>query len=557
MADHIQIGDIAPRIQYAANGAQTQFTYPFPIFAAADLEVYLGAAKQTSGFTVAGAGESAGGSATFAAAPASGAVVTLRRRIAIKRTSDFQESGEFRAKVINDELDYQTAALQQVADDGARSLRLAATDTAADLTLPAKAARASKALGFDADGKPAVSIKTLAQLETEADAAATQAGIATAQAGSAAASATAATTQAGIATTKAGEAAASATSASASAAQAAAAAASGLYATSVDKSANYTVVEADEGALIRMDASGAARTITLPDVTAFATDFRVAVAKWDGGANAITAQRSGTNTINGAASFVISSQYQVVNFIGDKETGTWLASDASAGAVQTFKTIAVAGQSDVVADGAADTLTLAAGANITLTTNAGTDTVTIAATGGGGGGFVAIATTDASAASSIAFTSGLTGYNTFALIIRDLVPGTNGVNLELYASTDGGSTWAVTAMFARRSQAINSNIVDYSNGGNTNIRLMGAGGIEMVTAANAVVGGTIFLDNLTSTTKHKPVRGMMSGRTDEGGNYPFWAIIGGTFETNNAINALKLQASSGTLTGRVILAGVI
>ena len=38
-----------------------------------------------------------------------------------------------------------------------------------------------------------------------------------------------------------------------------------------------------------------------------------------------------------------------------------------------FKTIAVSGQSDVVADGATDTLTFAAGTGIALTTTAGTD----------------------------------------------------------------------------------------------------------------------------------------------------------------------------------------
>jgi len=43
----------------------------------------------------------------------------------------------------------------------------------------------------------------------------------------------------------------------------------------------------------------------------------------------------------------------------------------------TFKTIAVAGQSDIVADSTTDTLTIAAGANITITTDALTDTVTI------------------------------------------------------------------------------------------------------------------------------------------------------------------------------------
>lgn len=42
-----------------------------------------------------------------------------------------------------------------------------------------------------------------------------------------------------------------------------------------------------------------------------------------------------------------------------------------------FKTISVSGQSDIVADSAADTLTIVAGTGITLTTNAGTDTLTV------------------------------------------------------------------------------------------------------------------------------------------------------------------------------------
>jgi plastocyanin len=49
----------------------------------------------------------------------------------------------------------------------------------------------------------------------------------------------------------------------------------------------------------------------------------------------------------------------------------------------SFATIAVAGQSNVVADSATDTLTLIAGSNITITTDASTDTITIAAAGGG------------------------------------------------------------------------------------------------------------------------------------------------------------------------------
>lgn len=52
--------------------------------------------------------------------------------------------------------------------------------------------------------------------------------------------------------------------------------------------------------------------------------------------------------------------------------------DLAAAAPNTFGTVAVSGQSDVVADSSTDTLTLAAGTNITLTTNATTDTITIA-----------------------------------------------------------------------------------------------------------------------------------------------------------------------------------
>jgi hypothetical protein len=52
-------------------------------------------------------------------------------------------------------------------------------------------------------------------------------------------------------------------------------------------------------------------------------------------------------------------------------------------APNTFGTIAVAGQSNVVADSTTDTLTLVAGTNVTITTNATTDTITINASAGG------------------------------------------------------------------------------------------------------------------------------------------------------------------------------
>ncbi len=73
------------------------------------------------------------------------------------------------------------------------------------------------------------------------------------------------------------------------------------------------------------------------------------------------------------------------NITYDSATGV-IASTASGGSQNLFSTIAVAGQSNVEADGTTDTLTLVAGSNVTITTDAGTDTITIASSGGGGGG---------------------------------------------------------------------------------------------------------------------------------------------------------------------------
>jgi hypothetical protein len=154
MTEHITIGDVSPRIQYLADGVQTQFTYPFPIFEDSDLKVWFDEAEQTTGFTVSGAGSSSGGAVDFGAPPAAGVRVTLRRDVPVERTTDFQEGGAFRAKTINDELDRQTAMIQQLAEEDDRALRAAPTDDGAGLVLPAKDARATKLLGFDGDGNP-------------------------------------------------------------------------------------------------------------------------------------------------------------------------------------------------------------------------------------------------------------------------------------------------------------------------------------------------------------------------------------------------------------------
>jgi hypothetical protein len=152
MLREMKINAIKPRVQYVGDGFRSQFFFPFPIFLTANLEVYLGTERQTSGFVVNGVGESDGGSVIFTSPPASGVLVTLRRQLAVRRLSYFQDSGQFRARVLNDELDHLTATVQQLETEAARTIRLNPADRDEPLILPEADKRAGHTIVFDQQG---------------------------------------------------------------------------------------------------------------------------------------------------------------------------------------------------------------------------------------------------------------------------------------------------------------------------------------------------------------------------------------------------------------------
>ena len=140
---HIQIPDVSPRIQYDGDDSTVAFAFGFPIFTDADLEVYIDTTLQSTGYTITGAGQTAGGTVTFTTAPTSDETVTLVRNVAGARTTDFAAAGTMRADDINTALDYAIAYTQDVQDDVNRSIRLDASDAAADMVLPAAASVAA------------------------------------------------------------------------------------------------------------------------------------------------------------------------------------------------------------------------------------------------------------------------------------------------------------------------------------------------------------------------------------------------------------------------------
>lgn len=191
----LTVGDTRPFVQYAADGAQTAFTFPFPIMAAGDLKVVFDDGAAASAHTITGVGESDGGTVTFDQPPPAGTRVTLYRDMPVARSTDFVESGEFRASALNAELDRLTMMIQQVEASDANALRRAPHDADGPLEVPAREARRDTVLAFDSDGWPTVladPVLAAAQASDSAEAAAQSADDASASATQAGNSATAA-----------------------------------------------------------------------------------------------------------------------------------------------------------------------------------------------------------------------------------------------------------------------------------------------------------------------------------------------------------------------------
>lgn len=195
-------------------------------------------------------------------------------------------------------------------------------------------------------------------------------------------------------------------------------------------------------------------SVSLPTVT---------VGVWNG--SVIGSAYGGAGTVNGIL----------------KANGSGTVSAATAGTDYTnasFSTISVSGQSDVVADSAADTLTLVAGSNITITTNAGTDAITIAASGSVGSSFTDITS----------------GTNTTAA----MVVGT-GATLDVSGSGTINSTSTVvaneatdTTCFLNFTTAATGSLGIKTNANltwNSNTALLGLTGTQVITSSSAAAFG--------------------------------------------------------------------
>jgi len=99
----------------------------------------------------------------------------------------------------------------------------------------------------------------------------------------------------------------------------------------LNKSAPYSVTQADVAGLIRVSTASGAITVTLPQISTLTDDFDILVAKVTSDTNAVTIAASGADSINGSATYGISVQWQSAWLIADRSTNTWTAINSGAG----------------------------------------------------------------------------------------------------------------------------------------------------------------------------------------------------------------------------------
>jgi len=185
-----------PRNTYTATGGQTAFTIGFEFFKVEDVKVYKNGTLLTynaspssaSQYKITGTASASddayefgsGGTVTLGAGATVNDSIVIIRDIVLERTSDFPTTGAFDITALNTQLDTMTSMLSDIKQQSDRSVKLLDTDTVSStITLPAKATRQSKILGFDANGniETTVSSDGLATLSGIASDISTVAGI--------------------------------------------------------------------------------------------------------------------------------------------------------------------------------------------------------------------------------------------------------------------------------------------------------------------------------------------------------------------------------------------
>lgn len=159
----------------------------------------------------------------------------------------------------------------------------------------------------------------------------------------------------------------------------------------VAKTAAYTTVLTDHNKLILCDATTAAFTITLLAAATATAGHTLEIKKTDTSGNAVTIDGNAAETIDGATTLLLRSRYSSVVLVSDGSNWHTVSQNTS-------------------------------------------------------GGWELLDRQTAAASATLDFIKGITSaYDAYMLMLSDILPATDNVNIRLRASTDGGSTFLAGA----------------------------------------------------------------------------------------------------------------
>lgn len=141
----------SPTVQYVGNGVAKEFAYLRLSWEESEIYVYLNDTLQTDGYSVSSEDLNQGATIIFDTPPADGVIITITRVLPLQRSSHFEESGIFKAEVVNTEFDRQVAMIQQINETANRGLLMPITVANASTNLPTP--NPGKALVWTEDGK--------------------------------------------------------------------------------------------------------------------------------------------------------------------------------------------------------------------------------------------------------------------------------------------------------------------------------------------------------------------------------------------------------------------
>ena len=141
------------RIAYQGSGSTTAFPIPFRFFANADITLYFNKVACSTGFTITGAGDAAGGTLTFLSAPAQNTDLIITRVLTLTQGVDLDDHDPLPASALEDNgLDRVVMLVQQLDDRLDRAALLDEFSCTRNLTLPEPEAQMVLAWKTDLSG---------------------------------------------------------------------------------------------------------------------------------------------------------------------------------------------------------------------------------------------------------------------------------------------------------------------------------------------------------------------------------------------------------------------